>query len=147
MTTTLATCRYCGVVCADDDTDTAVELLADHQFRSHPECFCGCGHVRAEHIGTAHFSGACRRCGCTAFISRAASAAEVHAVRHPLTCAELQARLDDIGGILSVACVAHVWSVVLTRDEVPVATARDADLAGALRRVVTMFDEVAGAQG
>lgn len=142
MTTTLATCRYCGTVCADDDTDTAVQLLADHQWRAHPEAACGCGHVRAEHLGTELFSGACRRCGCTAFHARPRLD---DAVAPSLTPAALSRRLDDIGGLISAACVSHVWSVVLTIDGVPVARRQHADLLAALAAVVVEVEELRAA--
>lgn len=141
MTTTIATCRYCGAVCVDDDTDTARQVLADHQWRAHPEAVCGCGHVRAEHaVARERLIGACRRCGCVAF-----GALSTPTPRPALDCAALQRRLDEIGGLLSCACVSHVWSVVLTIDGVPRARAQDADLVDALRRVVTIVEETADA--
>ncbi len=59
-----------------------------------------------------------------------------------VTCAELQQRLDDLGGLISCACVGHVWSVVLTVDGVPVARRQDADLFVALEKVVIEVEEV-----
>jgi len=140
MTTTLATCCYCGVVCADDDTDTAAQLLADHQWSAHPEAVCGCGHVRAEHAAVdERLTGACRRCGCRAFHVRPLLNVAVAA-----PSAALSRRLDELGGIISCACVGHVWSVVLTIDGVPVARRQHADLFAALSAIVIEVEETRG---
>ncbi len=59
-----------------------------------------------------------------------------------INCKELQQRLDDIGGIISCACVAHVWSVVLVIDGAPVARRQDVDLLVALAAVAPEVEEV-----
>lgn len=61
-----------------------------------------------------------------------------------MTCEQLQQKLDDIGGTISCACIAHVWSVVLTIDGVPVARRQHADLFAALAAVVTEVEELRG---
>lgn len=129
---TMHVCGFCKMHCADADD------LADHQWREHPTAVCACGHVEVEH---APGGGACERdkCLCAAFSLGGLAPPRVE----PLTVAALQARLDEIGGTLHVACVSHVWSVVLSVDGAQV-RAQHGDLLDALRRVVVRLDEVRG---
>lgn len=60
----------------------------------------------------------------------------------PRLAADLQRRLDEIGGVISCACVGHVWSVVLTVDGVPAARRQHEDLLAALDAVATQVEEV-----
>ena len=124
-------CQFCGVV--GDGAE-----IADHQWTTHAAAECCCRHVEVEH----DLDGGCRRCGCAAFKARVTVGQALDQTPAAGSCAVLQARLNAVGGTLSAACVNHVWSVVLTRDRVVLATARDRDLFTALARAVTMIDEV-----
>lgn len=53
-----------------------------------------------------------------------------------MTMDQLARRLDVVGGTLSATCTQHVWTVVVTIGNVPVARAADADLLQAVERVV-----------